>query len=91
MPGATPRLMQTAEAAPTPPERRAWEPDPLSSGQDADTERFSTLPSPCSSAPLLLYSRKYRSAARICSYCTRASCTDGISLTSGTATSHQLS
>ncbi|MCX6031120.1 MAG: hydantoinase/oxoprolinase family protein [Chloroflexi bacterium] len=35
MPGAAPRPMKTAEAAPTPPERRAWEPDPLFSGQDA--------------------------------------------------------
>jgi hypothetical protein len=33
MPGAAPRPMKTAEAAPTPPERRAWEPDPLFSGQ----------------------------------------------------------
>jgi hypothetical protein len=33
MPGAAPRPMKTAETAPTPPERRAWEPDPLFSGQ----------------------------------------------------------
>ena len=33
MPGATPRPMKAAEAAPMPPERRAWEPDPLFSGQ----------------------------------------------------------
>jgi uncharacterized membrane protein YbhN (UPF0104 family) len=35
MPGAAPRRMKAAEAAPMPPERRAWEPDPLFSGQDA--------------------------------------------------------
>jgi Undecaprenyl-phosphate glucose phosphotransferase len=33
MPGAAPRRMKAAEAAPMPPERRAWEPDPLFSGQ----------------------------------------------------------
>ena len=35
MPGVAPRRMKAAEAAPMPPERRAWEPDPLFSGQDA--------------------------------------------------------
>ncbi|MCX6032223.1 MAG: AAA family ATPase [Chloroflexi bacterium] len=33
--GAAPWPMKTAEAAPMPPERRAWEPDPLFSGQGA--------------------------------------------------------
>jgi hypothetical protein len=33
MPGVAPRRMKAAEAAPMPPERRAWEPDPLFSGQ----------------------------------------------------------
>ncbi|MCX6027893.1 MAG: serine hydrolase [Chloroflexi bacterium] len=43
MPDATPRLMKTAEAAPTPPERRAWEPDPLFSGQEALARKLSSL------------------------------------------------
>ena len=33
MPRPQPRLMKTAEAAPTPPERRAREPDPLFTGK----------------------------------------------------------
>ena len=41
--------------------------------------------------PRSIYSKKYRSCARFSSYSSRAACTVGISLTSGTGTSHQLS